>query len=178
VSVYKLVFTGPVGAGKTSSIAAISDVPPVTTEETANEKINKASTTVALDYGKMKLANGELIHLYGTPGQARFDFMWKILSEGSLGLVILIRNDNPDPIEELHGIAKPFNHFFDTQSVVIGITHMDRAQRPTLDDYRRAVIEYQFQPAIFEIDANRKEDVLILVQALLYTMDPCLDQTA
>jgi signal recognition particle receptor subunit beta len=32
---YKFIFTGPVGAGKTTAIASISDEPPMRTDEVA-----------------------------------------------------------------------------------------------------------------------------------------------
>ena len=32
MNTYRIVFAGPIGAGKTTAIAALSDVPPVTTE--------------------------------------------------------------------------------------------------------------------------------------------------
>ena len=72
-----------------AAIAALSDIPPVSTDAAASDmtKERKASTTVALDYGVMNLPGGEKIHLYGTPGQERFDFMWEILSEGMLGFI-------------------------------------------------------------------------------------------
>ncbi len=40
----------------------------------------KVKTTVAMDYGTMTLDAKEKIHLYGTPGQERFNFMWDILT--------------------------------------------------------------------------------------------------
>ncbi|RKZ90665.1 MAG: GTP-binding protein, partial [Gammaproteobacteria bacterium] len=88
MSDYKIIFTGPVGAGKTTAITSISDVPPVGTDASASDmtKKRKGSTTVAMDYGILKLDGGEQIHLYGTPGQERFDFMWEILTTGGLGL--------------------------------------------------------------------------------------------
>ena len=99
MSNYKIIFTGPVGAGKSTAIAALSDVPPVTTDEQASDmtKDLKPTTTVAMDYGVMKLDGDERIHLYGTPGQERFNFMWDILSEGGLGLVMLLDNTRTDP---------------------------------------------------------------------------------
>ena len=36
--------------------------------------------------------NGELVQLYGAPGQARFDFMWPMISENAIGAVILADN--------------------------------------------------------------------------------------
>ena len=77
MSQYKIIFTGPVGAGKTTAITSISDVPLIKTDEAASDmtKQRKAETTVAMDYGIMNLKDNEKIHLYGTPGQERFDFM-------------------------------------------------------------------------------------------------------
>jgi signal recognition particle receptor subunit beta len=90
MSQYKIIFTGPVGVGKTTAIQSISDVPPIKTDAAAGDmtKARKSETTVAMDYGIMHLDDGEKIHLYGTPGQERFDFMWDILSVGGLGLRI------------------------------------------------------------------------------------------
>ena len=68
---YKIIFAGPVGAGKTTSIASISDIEPLETEENATDEVRhlKEKTTVAMDYGLITLASGEHIHLYGVPGQ-------------------------------------------------------------------------------------------------------------
>lgn len=81
---HKIIFTGPVGAGKTTAITSISDVPTLRTDEIASDmtKNRKSETTVAMDYGILNLGNGERVHLYGTPGQERFNFMWDILTEG------------------------------------------------------------------------------------------------
>jgi signal recognition particle receptor subunit beta len=87
----KFVFTGCVNAGKTTAIAAISEVVPVSTEVKPSEESvikRKSTTTVAMDYGELTLDNGEKIYLYGTPGQRRFDFMCSILTQGALGLII------------------------------------------------------------------------------------------
>ena len=96
---YKLVFAGPVGAGKTTAIKSLSDIEVVTTEASISDggRAIKPTTTVAMDYGLMKLASGDQVRLYGTPGQKRFDFMWDILSENALGVVLLVRADAPDP---------------------------------------------------------------------------------
>ena len=100
---YKLIIAGPVGAGKTAAIRSLSDKGVVTTEEVASDDVSKMkkTTTVAMDYGVMKLDSGEQVRLYGTPGQRRFDFMWEILSENALGLVLLLNAKEPDPVTDL-----------------------------------------------------------------------------
>lgn len=80
MSNHKIIFTGPVGTGKTTAISSISDSPVIRTDEQASDmtKDRKQETTVAMDYGVMILGDNERIHLYGTPGQERFSFMWDI----------------------------------------------------------------------------------------------------
>ena len=82
----KIIFSGTVGAGKSTAIAALSDIPPVATEAVATDETSqlKKTTTVAMDYGVLNLPDGEKVMLYGTPGQERFSFMWDILSEGGI----------------------------------------------------------------------------------------------
>ena len=90
----KIIFTGPVGVGKTTAIAAISDEALVQTDASASDMTldRKRNTTVAMDYGAISLDEDTKVHLYGTPGQERFNFMWEILSQGSMGLVLLLDN--------------------------------------------------------------------------------------
>ena len=85
----KMVISGAVNAGKTEFIKAISEIEVVSTERRATDdtKLIKKETTVAMDFGRIAVADDLVLHLFGTPGQKRFDFMWEILSEGMLGLV-------------------------------------------------------------------------------------------
>jgi len=84
---HKIIFAGPVGAGKTTAISVISDIPIVSTDESASDMtlVRKPNTTVAMDYGLMKLDGQERVHLYGTPGQERFNFMWDDPDRGRFG---------------------------------------------------------------------------------------------
>jgi signal recognition particle receptor subunit beta len=88
--------TGPFSSGKTTFVNTISDVPVVSTERkiTTEDSGIKAETTVAMDYGRVTL-DGRSIHLYGTPGQARFSFMWEILAKEMTAFVVLV--DSTDP---------------------------------------------------------------------------------
>lgn len=173
---HKIIFSGPVGAGKTTAISAISDIEPISTEQVATDETRdkKELTTVALDYGNMRLDNGEILHLYGTPGQERFNFMWDLLIEGSIGLVIMIDDANPDPVGDLEGFVSAFKEFIDSSAVVVGVTRMELENGHSLSDYQSVLSKFGFQAAVFEVDARQKDDVIMLVQALLYSLDPGL----
>ncbi|GAB4358951.1 MAG: GTP-binding protein [Methylohalobius sp. ZOD2] len=174
---YKLIFTGPVGAGKTTAITTLSDEPPVKTDEVARDmtRQRKPDTTVALDYGVMRLDKGEKLHLYGTPGQERFDFMWDILSSGGIGLILLINNNRPDPFQDLRFFLQRFRSLVDSTAVAVGVTQMDRKPEPLLETYHQALGKQGLEGIpLFEVDARSRTDMSLLVQSLLFTLDPGL----
>ncbi|WP_139806755.1 GTP-binding protein [Deinococcus hopiensis] len=120
----KLVVSGPVGAGKTTFVQTLSQTPVVATEAEASEDIGKRNTTVAFDFGTLNLGGHEL-HLYGTPGQDRFSFMWEVLCEGALGLVLLVAGDRPQDFLAARNILE-----FITSRIpvpfLVGVTHQDQ----------------------------------------------------
>lgn len=170
----KIVFTGPVGVGKTTAIQTMSDIPVMTTDEDASDmtKDRKSQTTVTMDYGYMNIGTKERIHLYGTPGQERFDFMWDILKNGALGLVLLIDNSRKNPQQDLKFYTESFKDFIKSGELVIGITKVDENSHPTIDNYRQWLTELSISAPIFSVDSREKTDISSLIQALLYSMDP------
>jgi signal recognition particle receptor subunit beta len=129
---------------------------------------------VAMDYGLMELANGEHIHLYGVPGQMRFDFMWEIITEGGIGLVLLLNNENEKPLEEMECYLDSFQSFIERTALTVGVTRMQPGKGPSLDDYAACLARRGMRAPVFEVDGRKAEDVVTLVQSLLYTLDPGL----
>jgi len=81
----KMVVTGPFSAGKTEFIRSVSEIDVVSTERkisSAEEKSVKSATTVAMDFGRITVDEDLVLYLFGTPGQKRFDFMWKFFQRG------------------------------------------------------------------------------------------------
>src|SRR5512139_2881292 len=124
----KLIFAGPVGVGKTTAIAAISDIPPVSTDVAA---------TVAMDYGFFTLDDGQYIHLYGTPGQERFDFMWEILTEGGLGLILMVDATRSDPIADMTFYLDRFAKFINVTGAVIGLNRNNGSGKDIYETVQR-----------------------------------------
>jgi hypothetical protein len=170
----KIIFTGPVGAGKTTAIQTMSDIPIVSTNEEASDmtKDRKPQTTVAMDYGRINIGNTEKIHLYGTPGQERFSFMWDILTNGALGLILLLDNTRDNPQQDLKFYLQSFKKFIQQGDVIIGVTRMDENKSPTINDYRKWLDQLSVAAPVFTVDARERQDVSVLVQALLYSLDP------
>jgi len=173
---HKIIFTGPVGSGKTTAISSISDIPVVKTEENATDDLvlRKANTTVAMDYGVLNLEQDAKVHLYGTPGQERFSFMWDILTVGGVGLVLMLDNAREDPIADMEFFLNAFKPFIEKNGVVIGVARTDINPRPGLYTYHKKLYELKINVPIFEVDARERKDIKTLLLGLLSVLDPGL----
>ena len=165
---HKIVFTGTVGAGKTTAIAAISESAPVLTDvPNTDSAVAKRLTTVGLDFGMVTLEGGQRLRLFGTPGQARFDFLWSILARNALGLVVLVDNSRPQPLDDLGLYLEGFAEALRTVPCVVGVGRLDRHATPTLDDYAEFHGARGLAVPVLGVDVRPRADVLLLVDMLL-----------
>lgn len=163
----KMVISGAVNAGKTEFIKAISEIEVVSTERRATDdtKLIKKETTVAMDFGRIAISPDLVLHLFGTPGQKRFDFMWEILSEGMLGLVILVDSTRPETFRETNRIIDFFVSYRDTP-YVIAANKQDRPNAWDPDELRLALRQPPQVP-VLPCVASDRESVRNVLLALL-----------
>ncbi len=165
----KILFTGTVGAGKTTAISAISEKVTLSTDVPMSEGAteSKSQTTVGFDYGECELADGFSLHLYGTPGQERFRFMWDILAKGAFGLIVLADHSRPDPVGDVIGYLKAFAGHFPARRTVVGVGRLNERPSIGIEHYCERLAQAGFNVPVLETDVRKAEDVRLLLSILV-----------
>jgi small GTP-binding protein len=158
----KVLVAGPFAAGKTQFINTVSEIKTVKTErkiQHSGEKQVKDYTTVAMDFGKIRIDDEHELYLFGTPGQFRFDFMWEILGEGALGIIILVDSTDPSTFHEARKIVNFFQSRFPVP-IVVGANKQDLPNAWSPEDVRIALdINEEEGIPVIPVSAIDKESV-------------------
>lgn len=164
----KMVVTGPFNAGKTEFIQSVSEINVVSTERkiTSEAEKVKATTTVAMDFGRITVDQDLVLYLFGTPGQKRFDFMWEILSEGMLGFIVMVDSTRPETFREARSILETFRAYAPTPYVVAA-NKQDLPDAWDLEDIRLA-LRLGEKVKLLPCVARDKETVKTVLLELLY----------
>jgi signal recognition particle receptor subunit beta len=171
----KIIVAGGFGAGKTTLVASVSEVPPLSTEEVLTEASDgvddlsgverKTTTTVALDFGRITISPRHVLYLFGTPGQERFWFMWNDLARGAIGTVVLV---------DTRRLETSFAaiDFFERRKIpfIVAVNCFDNAPRYTEDEVRDALVIPDRVPIVMCDARNRETSKLVLIKLVRHAM--------
>lgn len=170
MEVMRLVVTGPVGAGKSTFIRSVSEIAVVDTDRQATDEtaLLKKRTTVAFDFGRLTFGPEMALHLYGTPGQSRFDFMWDILIQKAHAYILLVAAHRPREFIE----ARRIHAFMRRRSqvpMIIGLSHVDCPDAWDADNIAIALgyLNPSRRPPIVKVDPTHTGSVAEAVIALV-----------
>ena len=172
MSEHKILFSGTTGAGKTTAISVVSEIPPLSTDvRNTDSGLAKHMTTVGLDYGEVTLDGGDKLRLYGTPGQKRFDFMWNILSRGALGLIILIDNRQPDPLADLDMYLDGFADLINDTACVVAVGRLETHPTPDLEQFSTHLASRGILCPVLGADVRDAPQVVQMLELLLLQLE-------
>ena len=171
----KIVIAGGFGVGKTTLVAAVSEIVPLTTEAamtTASVGVddlsalpNKTTTTVAMDFGRITLDTDLILYLFGTPGQDRFWFMWDDLCRGAIGAVVLADT------RRLGDCFAAVDYFEQRElPFVVAINCFDGIQIHSIEDVRDALMISAHVPVLVGDARVRRSAKTVLIKLVEHAL--------
>ncbi|MEV7286535.1 ATP/GTP-binding protein [Streptomyces sp. NPDC093252] len=173
----KIVIVGGFGVGKTTMVGSVSEIRPLTTEETMTQagigvddnrgSDTKTATTVAMDFGRITVSDRLVLYLFGTPGQERFWFLWNGLFEGALGAVVLIDTRRLEVSFDVMGRLEERGVPF-----IVAVNTFPDAPHYPVEDLRTA-LDLAPEIPIVECDARRRassRDTLMTLMRFLHKL--------
>jgi uncharacterized protein len=151
-----ILVTGTTGAGKSTVLRALSEVPAAPEPSLADWSA-----------GHFALDDGRRVRLLETPSQRRFDFGWPQIARGSLGLLILVDNTRPEPLADLGVFLEGFHDELARLPCVIGVGRTEECSAPDLDEYADYLAGHELVLPVLAVDVRQREDVMLMLDALL-----------
>lgn len=171
----KIIIAGGFGAGKTTMVSSVSEIPPLTTEEVLTEASaevddlsgveRKKTTTVALDFGRITISKRHVLYLFGTPGQNRFWFMWNDLARGAIGTIVLVDTRRMET-------SFAAIDFFERRQIpfIVAVNRFDDAPRYDAQEIREALVIPDQVPIVMCDARERDSSKVALIRLVKHAM--------
>lgn len=181
----KIVVTGPFAAGKTTMVSKLGGPgAQVHTETHVSDDTAalKAFTTVSLDFASVLVpppagqsGTPTQVQLFGTPGQERFEFMWRVLATGMRGYVVLVDTSRQFSVDDARLILRRFQEISPQAPFVVGVSRWTGKGEPEKLARYLGVDPGRITELMREVDVRQESQSLEILQCLLARVQPSTD---
>lgn len=162
MEILRLIVTGAPGVGKSTFIRSISELEVANTnpKSTNGGGLFEQETTTKLDFGRFKFNPDIVMHLYGPPGQAGFEFLWDMVTHRAHACIMLLAAHQPREFFYSRRLLS-FLKLRVNVPVIIGLTHMDSPKAWSVENITLALgcTDEKNSPPIIPVNPKEKASV-------------------
>jgi signal recognition particle receptor subunit beta len=169
----KLLVVGHFAVGKTTFVGTLSEIRPLRTEETMTQAgaltddlagvPDKTTTTVAMDFGRLTLNDHLVLYLFGAPGQRRFTQLWRDMTYGALGALVLADTRRLEHSFDVMGLLEEHRVPY-----AVAVNHFDGAPVYAEEELREALDLLPETPLVTCDARDRRSSTEALISLVQY----------
>ncbi|MGF1615483.1 MAG: serine/threonine protein kinase [Gammaproteobacteria bacterium] len=175
---YTVLVAGPSHHDNITAIASLSDSPSMQ-QDTPGAHPQPRDNTKQMSGGVIKLSDSEAVHLHALPGDQSPALPEELLQQALLGILLLLDPNSPEPLKDLDHLLHVSENLSIPCKIAIGLLSTDPSSSPEIEKYYRHLSirshPWRITPPIFHVDPSSSRDMAMLMQALLYSVDPGLE---
>lgn len=173
---YTVLVAGPSEHDNATAIASLSDIPTGRRRHHATARRRKHAEATRPEYGRIKLSDVETVHLYALAGGKSPELPTDLLQQGLLGVLMLLDDSRHDPLTDLDQLLHTLATLSLQCRIALGILNADAEALLDLERYHCHLAAcpppWRIHPPIFQVDSSNSRDMAMLLQALLCSVDP------
>ncbi|MDB9527321.1 GTPase [Oscillatoria sp. CS-180] len=162
MEVMRLIIAGAEGSGKSAFIRTISEIEVIGKNHAAQGPTahSRGNASTSMDFGRLQFGHNMVLHMYGTPGESRFDFMRDMLIRKAHACVLLVPSHRPAEFRRSRLILNYMQQRSEVP-IIIGLTHQDSEDAWNAKNIAIALGSFRSQPlpTMIIVNANERQSV-------------------
>ena len=138
-----------------------------------------AAQKVKMNFGSLQVDENHRIDFFGGNDDALFDFINELPESDLSGLIVMLNADDTIVLDGVNQLLLKHQHYLLKYALVLAVSGSDYALiKQAEEQVRQALRDLDTVAPVFSIDPENKEDVSLLIESLLCSARPGINDTS
>ncbi|TDR17572.1 hypothetical protein [Marinicella litoralis] len=131
-----------------------------------------------MNIGKLQVDDNHRIDFFGSNDEALFEFMKTRPANEFNGLIVVVNADDTHRLESIQDDLMQHKNYLKKHALVVAVTGKEYKRIKQAEEHiRQALYDISIVAPVFSIDPENKQDVNLLVESLLCSASPGINES-